>query len=69
MPCSDHAILFKATAQQGRLSTARLCCDLEKNGMVGAWHGKCESGMEALCKSTLSGMALQGNGMGTACYL
>ena len=25
--------------QHGRLSTAVLCCGLEKNGMVGAWHG------------------------------
>jgi len=30
-----------------------LCCGLEKNGMVGAWHGhgKCESDTAALCKS------------------
>ena len=27
MPCSDHAVFLKATAQHGRLST------------VGAWHG------------------------------
>ena len=39
MPCSDHAVLPKATAQHGRLSTAVLCCGLEKNGIVGAWHG------------------------------
>ena len=39
MPCSDHAVFLKATAQHGRLSTAVLCCGLEKNGMVGAWHG------------------------------
>ena len=39
MPCSDHAVLLKATAQHRRLSTAVLCCGLEKNGMVGAWHG------------------------------
>jgi hypothetical protein len=39
MPCSDRAALLKATTQQGRLSTAVLCCGLEKNGMVGAWHG------------------------------
>ena len=25
--------------QRGRLSTAMLCCGLENNGMVGAWHG------------------------------
>ena len=28
-----------AKAQQGLLSTDVLCCGLEKNGMVGAWHG------------------------------
>ena len=39
MPCSDHAVLLKATAQYGRLSTAVLCCDLEKNDIVGAGHG------------------------------
>jgi hypothetical protein len=38
MPCSDHAVILKATAQHGRLSTAVLCCGLEKKGMVGAWH-------------------------------
>jgi hypothetical protein len=38
MPCSDHAVLLKVTAQHGRLSTAMLCRDLEKNGMVRAWH-------------------------------
>ena len=45
MPCSDHAVLLKATAQHGRLSTAVLCCGLEKNGMFGAWHGH---GMESV---------------------
>ena len=39
MPCSHHAIILKATAQHGRLLTAMLCCGLEKNGMVRAWHG------------------------------
>ena len=39
MPCSDHAVFLKATAQHGRPETAVLCCGLEKNGMVGAWHG------------------------------
>ena len=39
MPCSDHSVLLKATAQHGRLSTAVLSRGLEKNGMVGAWHG------------------------------
>ena len=39
MPCSDHAVLLKATAEHGRLSTAVLCCGLEKNGIVIEWHG------------------------------
>ena len=51
MPCSDHAVLLRATVQHDRLSTAVLCCGLEKNGMVGAWHGKCDSDKAALCKS------------------
>ena len=54
LPCralaySDHAVLLKATAQHGRRGTTMLCCGLE-NGMVGAWHGKCESDTAALCK-------------------
>ena len=39
MPCSDYAVLLNATAQHGRLSTVVLCCGIEKNGIVGAWHG------------------------------
>ena len=39
MPCSDYAVLLKATAQYGRQEMAMLCFGLEKNGMVGAWHG------------------------------
>ena len=46
MPCPCHAptMLFfsrpqHSTTQHGHLSTAVLCCCLEKNGMVGAWHG------------------------------
>jgi hypothetical protein len=50
-PCYDHAILLKVTAQHGRRETAVLCCGLEKNGMVGAWHGKFESDTAAVCKS------------------
>ena len=33
------------------VSTAMLCHGLEKNGMVRAWHGKCETGTATLCKS------------------
>ena len=51
MPCSDHADLLKATAQHGRRETAVLYFGLEKNGMVGAWHDKCELDTAALCKS------------------
>ena len=36
---------------RNRRETAVLCCGLEKNGMVGAWHGKYESDTAALCKS------------------
>ena len=39
MPYPDHAFLLKATAQHGRRETAVLYCGLEKNSMVGAWHG------------------------------
>ena len=45
MSCSDHAVLLKVTAQHGRPSTAMLCCSLEKNGMIRAWH---ESGMASV---------------------
>ena len=58
MPCSDHAVLLKATAQHGRLSTAVLCCGLEKNGMVRTWHGR---GMANVNQTTasLDGPAVQ----------
>ena len=39
MPCSDHAVLLKATARPSLEGRAVLCCRLEKNGMVVAWHG------------------------------
>ena len=39
MPCSDHAVFLKATARHGSIQTAVLCCGLEKDSMVGAWHG------------------------------
>jgi len=57
----------------------RLCCGLEKNGMVRAGHGRGMVSVNqkaALCKSngkdtsqTLSGMVWQGKGMGAACYV
>ena len=40
VPCSDHTVLLKATAQHGRRETAVLCRSLEKNGIVRAWHGR-----------------------------
>ena len=40
IPRSDHSVLLKATAQHDPLSMAVLCSDLEKNGMVEAWHGR-----------------------------
>ena len=39
MPCSDSAVLLKATAQHSTAVSRRSCCGLEKNGTVGAWHG------------------------------
>ena len=85
MQCSYHAVLLKATAQHGRLSTAVLCCGLEKNGMVGAWHGHgmasvnqtrphCVNQMEKTHSKLLAarhGTAGEwhGRGMGTACYV
>ena len=45
LPYHSNAILLKATAQHGHISMAVLCCGLEKNGMVGAWHGH---GMESV---------------------
>ena len=72
MPCSDYVVILKSIAQHGRRETAVLCCGFEKNGMVGAWHGMCESDTAALCKSNgkdilnHSGTAWQGNGMGAA---
>ena len=39
MPCSDNAVILKATAQHGRRETAVLRCGLENNGIVGVWHG------------------------------
>ena len=46
LPCHAHAMLRPHRSSEGHstakhvcLSTAVLCCSLEKNGMVGAWHG------------------------------
>jgi len=50
-PCHAHAMLFFSRPQHSTAIKRQPCCGLEKNGMVGAWHGKCESDMAALCKS------------------
>jgi len=50
LPCQAHAVLLKATAQHSTAISRLPCCGLE-NGMLGAWHGKCESDTAALCKS------------------
>ena len=69
-PFRAHAVFLKVTTQHDRRETAVLCCGLEKNGMVGAWHGhdmKCVSDTTALFSSngkdtflTLSGTARHG---------
>jgi hypothetical protein len=53
MPCPCHVPTtpFFSRPRHDRRETAVSCCGLEKNGMVGAWHGKCESDTAALCKS------------------
>ena len=76
MPCSDHAVLFKATAQHCRREAAVLCCGLEKNGMVGAWHRR---GMASVNQTRPQCVNQIGkthckpvaprHGMGTACYV
>ena len=38
LPCHTPTMSFFSRPQD---STAVLCCGLEKNGMVRAWHGRC----------------------------
>jgi hypothetical protein len=47
MPCSCHAptLPFFSRPRHSTSVCRRPCCDLEKNGMVGAWHGH---GMESV---------------------
>ena len=77
MSCSDNAVLLKATGQHDLRETAVLCCGLDKNGMVGAWHGQgmasvnqtrphCVNQMGKTHSKTLA--ARHGRGMDTACY-
>ena len=39
-PCHALTMPFFSRPQHGRRETAMLCRDLEKNGMVRAWHGR-----------------------------
>ena len=39
LPCHAPTMPFFSRPQHGRRETAVLCCGLENNGMVGAWHG------------------------------
>jgi hypothetical protein len=43
MPCSDHAVFLKATAQHGLLSTVLRITAWSEHGKGMALHGKCES--------------------------
>ena len=85
LPCRAHAVLLKAMAQHGHLSTAMLYRVLEKNGMVRAWYGRgmasvnqtrphCVNQMGKTHSKPLAarhGMAGErhGRGIGTACYV
>ena len=60
MPCSDHAVLLKATAQHGRRETAMLCHALSGRAWQGkgmeaawAWPAMCESAFTLTIKLTL----------------
>ena len=79
LPCSNHAVILKATAQHGRRDTAVQCCGLEKNGMVRAWHGHCMASVNQtrphwerhflnIQRHVMAGER-HGCGMGTACYV
>jgi hypothetical protein len=50
-PGGNHKKPNTGRQPTGRLLMAVLFRGLEKNGMVRAWHGKCESDIAALCKS------------------
>jgi hypothetical protein len=39
-PCGSRKKPIAGTSPKARLSTAAMCRGLEKNGMVGAWHGR-----------------------------
>jgi hypothetical protein len=70
VPFSDHAVFLKATTQHGRREMGVLCCGLEKNGMVGAWHGYGMANMNqistACCTFALRRTERSGHGTGMA---
>ena len=39
MPCSDHAVLLKATAQHSTAVSRRPCCAVALRRTAWAWHG------------------------------
>ena len=87
MPCPCHAptMPFFSRPQHGRLSTAMLCNGLEKNGMVGAWHGNGMASVNQTRPHCVNQMGKthykplaarhgtagerHGRGMGTECYV
>ena len=83
MPCSDHALLLKATAQHGRRETAVLCRGFEKNGTVSAWHGRGMASVNQTRQHCVNQMGKKhskplaarhageqhARGIGTACYV
>ena len=66
MPCSDHAVLLKATAEYGH-AVPWPWEERHVQSVAWAWHGKCESDTAALCKSNGTHSkplaARHGNGM------
>ena len=40
LPCHAPTMPFFSRPQHSTAVSRRPCCDLEKNGMVGAWHGQ-----------------------------
>ena len=71
---SDMAALFKSNGKE----TAVLCCGLEKNGIVGAWHGHGKANVNQTRPPCVNQMgktqskhlaARHGRGIGTAYYV
>ena len=79
-PCHAPSMPFFSRPQHSTAVSRRSCCSLEKNGMVGAWHGHCMASvnqtrphcvnqMGKTHSKPLSARHGRGNGMGTACYV